>query len=320
MIIFLYGTDSFRSVEELSAIKNKFLDNNDSGANLSVIDFEEESDRKLTRAINSGGLFSVDQLVIAKNFLASADKAAQDEVQEYLKSKKTLAEDKNTTVVFWEGALPKKNNALFKFLVKNATGRNFEALKGLQLEKWISERLKKENPDAAIAKNALIKLVAYTDGDLFKISGEISKLANFREKGVIDEQDVEVMVKAKMNANIFETVEALASGNKKTALALLHNQIKEGGDLFYILSMYVYQFRNLLKVSEFSSQGIVDQYRIAKETGLHPYVVQKAVGQLQRLNLSALKKIYKKLQKLDTEVKTGKIEMKMALDKFVVEI
>lgn len=320
MIIFLYGMDFFRSAEELAAIKNKFLSNNDSGVNLSVIDFEEDSDSKLTRAINSGGLFSIDQLVIAKNFLASADKTVQDEVQEYLQNKKTLADDKNITVVFWEGALPKKNNALFKFLVKNAESRNFETLKGMQLENWISERLKKANPDAAIDKKALIKLVAYTDGDLLKISGEISKLANFKEKGVIEEKDVEVMVKAKMNANIFETVEALASGNKKAALALLHNQIKEGGDLFYILSMYIYQFRNLLKVSEFSSQGIMDQYRISKETGLHPYVVQKALGQLRRLNFSALKKIYKKLQKLDTEAKTGKIEMKMALDKFVVEI
>lgn len=320
MITFLYGADSFRSAEEVAALKNKFLSNNDSGANLSVIDFEEEADRKLTRTINAGGLFSVDQLVIAKNFLASADKVTQDEVQEYLKSHKTLAADKSTTVVFWEGALPKKNNALFKFLVKNAASRNFEALKGIQLEKWINERLQKENPNASLAKNALIKLVAYTDGDLLKISGEISKLASFKEQGVISEDEVELLVKAKMSANIFATVEALSSGNKKTALSLLHNQMQEGDDPFYILSMYVYQFRNLLKVSEFSEQGISDQYRIAKETGLHPFVAQKALGQMRNFPAGKLKRIYQKLQKLDTAVKTGQIPIKLALDKFVVEI
>lgn len=320
MLVFLYGTDSFRSREELAAIKNKFLNDNNSGANLSVIDFEDDPQKKLSSVINSGGLFSVNQLVIAKNIIANAKKETQDEVVEYLQSRKNIISDKNATVVFWEGNLPKKNNRLFRFLEKQAKSRNFEVLKGVSLEKWIIERVQKENSSVAIDKNALNKLIAYTNGDLFLIMGEISKLSNFKEDGVIEEKDVEAVVKAKIKANIFETIEALSNGNKSTALALLHNQIQEGDDLFYILSMYIYQFRNLLKVSEFSGQGVSDRYLIAKETGLHPYVAQKALEQLRKFKGSALKCIYKKLQKLDTEVKTGKIEIKMALDKFVVEL
>lgn len=324
MILFLYGEDSFRSLEELAVIKNKFLEKGGLMSALSVIDYEENNSRaKLSAVAVSSGLFSSRQMVIAKNLISAGSEDEQAEVLEFLKKKKEITGDKETIVVFWESSLPKKTNKLFKFFTSGKNGvefRIFEALEGIKLENWIKERINKTNTGTEISKNASGKLAAYAGDNLFQLNNEIEKLVNFKEKGRIEEEDVELLVKAKIDANIFATVEALSSGNKKTALKLLHNQIQEGGDMFYILSMYIYQFRNLLKVSEFSVQGIPDHYRIAKEAGLHPYVVQKALSQLRNFSVAKLKRIFRKLQKLDTKVKTGKIGIEMALDKFVAEI
>jgi DNA polymerase III delta subunit len=84
--------------------------------------------------------------------------------------------------------------------------------------------------------------------------------------------------------------------------------------------MYVYQFRNLLKIGEFYWQGRRNQHEISKVAKLHPFVVQKTLGQLKNFTEQKLLRIYKKLQELDLKAKTGKIDINLALDKFVVEI
>ena len=331
MLIFLYGENDFRSGEKLTEIKNKFLSNNNSGsgqpavdtaflAGLSVIDYEEENNKKLSDVASSSGLFSSKQLIIVKNLILSASSVVQEESLEFLKSKKILISDKDIVIVFWEAGAPRKNNKLFKFLDKNSKSQKFEQLKGAKLTSWISEQVEKNNPKVKISKEAVGKLVIYVGNNLFQLDNEIKKLTNFKEKGEINEKDIEVLVKSKIDANIFETIEALSGGNKKLALKLLHGQLEKGEDPFYILSMYTYQFRNLLKISEFSSQGVGNQYQIAKEAGIHPFVVQKGLAQLRNFSTEKLKAVYKKLQKIDLNIKTGKTDIKLALDKFVTEI
>ena len=46
MYIFLFGADTFRSLEKLSALKNKYLEKNSSGTDLSVLDYEDNSNVK----------------------------------------------------------------------------------------------------------------------------------------------------------------------------------------------------------------------------------------------------------------------------------
>lgn len=331
MLIFFYGEDNFRSSEKLAEVKNKFLSNNNSGlgqpavdtaflAGLSIIDYEEENDKKLFDVASSSGLFSSRQLIIVKNLILGASSIIQEESLKFLKSKKSLINDKNIEIVFWEGDVPRKNNKLFKFLDKNSKSQNFEKLKRAKLINWISEQVEKNNPKVEISKEAIGKLIVYVGNNLFQLDNEIKKLISFREKGEISEKDVEILVKSKVDANIFQTIEALSGGNKSLALKLLHGQLERGEDPFYIFSMYVYQFRNLLKISEFSSQGTDNHYQIAREAGIHPFVVQKGLAQLRNLSTEKLKAIYRKLQEIDLNIKTGKTEIKLALDKFVTEI
>jgi DNA polymerase III delta subunit len=71
MFIFLYGADIFRSNEKLSALKNKYLEKNSSGTDLSVLDYETNSGVKnLSDVLSAQGLFSTKQLVIRKKYSA----------------------------------------------------------------------------------------------------------------------------------------------------------------------------------------------------------------------------------------------------------
>jgi DNA polymerase III subunit delta len=137
---------------------------------------------------------------------------------------------------------------------------------------------------------------------------------------MITEKDVDQLVNASLDSNIFTTIDAIGANNKKEALFMLHNHIKKGDDPFYIFSMFLYQFRNLLKIADLRESGISSEYEISKITKMHPFVIRKSLGQIRNFTFEKLKNIYQKLGEMDTQIKTGKIDIKLALDKFVAEL
>jgi DNA polymerase-3 subunit delta len=119
---------------------------------------------------------------------------------------------------------------------------------------------------------------------------------------------------------MFETIEALTSGNKSQALKLFHEQLEKGEDPYYVLSMYVYQIRTLLKIGDFYWQGMASAPQIAQASGLHPFVVQKSLYQVRNLSEEKIKKMFRDLANIDADAKIGKIDPVLALDSFIVSL
>lgn len=232
----------------------------------------------------------------------------------------TLKSNTDCVVIFWEEQIPRKNNALFKFLLLNAKKQNFEKLIGPKINQWVLEKIKKSNSNTEISRTALDKLVVYTNGNTAILSQEIEKLISFSYGKTIDDIAIDSLTKADLDNDIFKTIEALAGKNKKLALKLLRQHLERGDDPFYLFSMFVYQFRNLLRISALQENKIFNEFEIAKITKLHPYVVKKSFSQARNFGLHNLKVIYKNLGEIDTNIKTGKLDAKLALDKFIVEL
>jgi DNA polymerase-3 subunit delta len=317
MVTFLYGEDDFRSGEKLAEIKNEFLEKGGFGAGFVVFDFEEgvkESD--VSDILSSCGLFSCKKMVIIKNLLVDGKTEQQSNILEIIKKKNNIHKDDDLLLIFLEKGMPRKNGKLFKFISSIGTSEIFEKFSGSDLEKWIIKMVKKNNGE--ISSEGVKLLIAHTGNDLFQINNEIEKLLNYGRK--IGEKEINLLVKAKVQSNIFETIEALSAGNKKLALDLLHGQLEKGDDPFYVFSMYVYQFRNLLKIAGLYFSGLSNEYAISKEIKIHPFVVKKGLAQIRKMDLEKIKTIYRKAAELDLKVKTGKLDIVLALDKFVAEI
>lgn len=329
MIIFLYGEDSFRSSQKVAEIKKKFLEKDTAASGLSVFDFSDKAEaKKVLNVLSTGNLLAPKRLVVIKNIISSEVEVEQEELLNYLKKNKSIEGDSDLVLIIWENCQPKKSNALFKFLESEKLEikiQKFEKLTGIKLVSWIIKRITELDAEAKISKTALDKLIIFAGEDITLLDKEVQKLVNYADGRIISEEDVELLVKASINNNIFQTIDALASGKKKEALKLLHNHLKKGEDPFYILSMFIYQFRNLLKVADLQENDNPDEYSIAKTSKLHPFVVKKSLGQIRNFSVGGkafgkLKNIYQKLSELDTKVKTGKIEIKLGLDKFIIEL
>ncbi len=323
MLFFLYGEDSFRSYEKVLEIKHKFQMNDKSGSGLSSFDASEKKNvlSEIKNALENTGLFSNKKLLILKKIISDSPAEEQAQILNFFKKNiEKLKVDTDSLIIFWENSIPRKNNALFKFLLEKAKKQNFEKLSGTKLEQWILKKLITPETNTAISPLALNKLIAYTNSDLATINQELEKLIAFSCGKIIDDTAIEFLVMANLNGNIFETIDVLASKNKKSAIKLIHKHIAFGDDPFYLFSMLIYQFRNLLRISSLQENTISSEFEISKLTKLHPYVVKKSFHQAKLFGFLKLKKIYAQLCATDLKIKTGKIEIKLAIDKFISEL
>lgn len=323
MLIFLYGEDSFRSSQKLQEIKSKYLESDKSGSGLSLFDAEAEKEiaKKIIAAFSIPNLLASKRLVVIKNLILGSQTAFEGNLEEYFKKHlKEISQDSDLVAVFWEKGSPKKADPLFKLIEKNSKSQNFEKLTGVKLSQWILKEIKKIGHKGEISKQALEKLIVYAGEDPILLNQEIQKLLNFSDGKMISERDVETLVKASIDSDIFKTVDALGANNKKEALKLIHQHLENGEDPFYLFSMFIYQFRNLLKIADLREKGTSSEYEISKITKIHPFVVRKSLNQTRSFSFKRLKEIYADLGETDLKVKTGKMAMKLALDKFVAEL
>ncbi len=321
MIIFLHGEDEFRSLEKLNEIKRKFLEKNKDSFALEVFDFSDGAKdvEEIVLKASSGGLFSTKRLVIVKNIIASKIGGESEMLLDFLKNKKQ-AESKDLIMTVWEGDAADKRGKLFKTLLKISKSQEFSYLSGAKMLNWITGRTgETSGGSVTVGDAAAQRLAAYIGNDMFLLDAEIRKLVSYRDRGEIKTEDVELLVKSRVESDIFKTIDALARRDKKEALRLLHGHLESGDDPFYLLSMYFFQFRNLLKAKPFEERSVAPQ-TAAAELKMHPFVARKSMEQAKLFTFEKLKNLYQALCDVDYRSKTGKTDIALALDTFVAMV
>ncbi len=311
MLIFLYGPDTYRSKRKLSEIIEEYKKVHRSGLSLVFFDGGDLKLASLKEAIRQTSMFDEKKLLIISNVSAS-----QDFREKFLENPEFFESLKDTVLFYEENEIPAKDK-FFAFLKSKAKAQNFQLLQGENLKKWVKQEL--AGFKAEISPEALTKLVDSVGSDLWQLSNEINKLVSFREKErKINLEDVELLVKPKIETAIFKTIDAIAQKDKKQALLLIHRHLKKGDSPLYLLSMINFQFRNLLAVKDLMERR--QPYNaILKAVKLHPFVVRKSYYQAQKFSLAELKKIYRKIFQADLDIKTGKVNPETALDLLIAE-
>jgi DNA polymerase-3 subunit delta len=320
MILFLYGPDTFRSKRKLQEIINQYRLKYKSGLNFAKIEATEEGwFEELQKRLETVSMFQEKKLIILKNVL-TLSKSFQEKIKNYLNEKK-LFEKKDIILFFFEEGEIKKTSPLFKLLFKNAFKKQeFAKLSPAKMKLWIEKEVK--NLGGKIDCKAIVSLINYFENNLWQIEQELKKLIAFKKGKEIKKADVENLCKANLDPNIFETIESISKKDKKRALKLILEHLEEGENEIRILSMIVYQFRNLIKIKSLLTEDghPLDLYQAQKKSKLHPFVFKKTLPIAQNFSMEELKNIYQKLLELDFKIKTGKIEPKLGIEMFVIEL
>jgi DNA polymerase-3 subunit delta len=311
VFIFLYGPDIYRSKQKIKEIIKYYKESCVSGLNLRFFEGENLIFQNFLEEIQQVSIFNERKLLVLKNSFSN-----KDFKKSFLKNSEKFIQ-LNNIILFYEEKEMSQKDPLFVFLKKEAKCQEFKLLNNQKLGIWIEKEFsiyKKK-----ISQNAIQLLIDFVGNNLWQLSSEIKKLANYKREERIGIEEIELLVNSKIETDIFKTIEAMAMKNKKQALILLHKHLEKGDNSLYLLSMISFQFRNLLIIKELIQKNIPYNL-LAKESKLHPFIVRKIYSQTQKFELEELKKIYQKIFQIDLKIKTGKIEPQLALDLFIAEI
>lgn len=280
MIILIHGKDSYRIKEKVNSLVN--------GQEI-VFDFEEDVYPLLIDSLKQRSLFDSKKIVVTKGLLKKV-KSIKDII--------SLVGD--TTLIIVEDTIDKK----YKKIADEEYC--FDLLQGAELIKWINARV-----GGKIHNLAVKKIIEYFNNDLWRISSELDKLACYKDGGMILVDDIELLMRPDIENNIFQTIDAIASKNKKTSLKLLYSHIEKGDAVSYLFSMIFFQFRNLIAVKDAQKLGLRNINK------MNPYIFSKISNQSRSFTYEELINYYSKLAQSDYYIKTGKIDPGIALDLFI---
>lgn len=347
MVIFLYGEDNFRSRLKLNELKAKYLKEIDkSGSGLKVLDGAKANYSEIREAISPASLLSKKRLIIVENVFVNKEAKIFEKLSDYLKVENEKKD--GNIIIFWEAniKMKKARNTLtpvlfsadgydkplnksqaefFKFLAEQKySSKPFNSLSAVEASAWVKKEIIKRGGKITLkAADFLVGLVGF---DGWQISSEIDKLLNYKAASQlteaekeITEEDVKKLVRGNFSDNIFSLTDALSAKNKALAVKLLEELKDSGLDGHYLLTMIIRQSRILLQVRQGLDSGL-DQRKMASLFKLHPFVLQKALGQARNFNLASLKNIFSRLAEIDYLSKTGRGDIMTNLNILIARI
>lgn len=165
-----------------------------------------------------------------------------------------------------------------------------------------------------IQRPAVHELAAIVGNDVLLIRQEVKKLCTYTGfEREITQEDVRALCTLIPEEDVFNMVDAFASGNAGSALHQLKLMFANQ-DYVRFFSMIVRQFRMALMTKEALEEGTSSAETIAGLIHEHPYVVKKVIQQCRRFTYQELQEIYYALYELDGAIKRGNVLPEVGLE------
>ncbi len=312
MIYFIYGEDNFRSSLALKKIETDFVKEH-GDLNIEKLDGDNLRADVLEAKVSALPFLGDKRLIIINNFLTAGKKEEKERIVQVIKSIPETSD-----LVFFENILPDRRESIFKVLDKLPFKQFFPQLDDFGLKQWIVERISQQN--FGISSSACARLIAYVGSDLFRLQNEIARLIDFvrsDNRSQIEDQDVNNLIEPNNNYKIFDLTDAIAQKNINKAIMVLHAFKKSGEDDYRIFNLIVHQIRTMLVINDFSKKMTGDQ--MAKEAGIHPFVVKKTMANLRNFPKSELIKMYSRLEEIDWKSKNGIADIAIMTELLIVD-
>lgn len=307
MIFYVYGTDDYLCRLKTEEIKKGFVEKKDkAGLNVIRLSAEEISLDRFSQEVLTVPFLSEKKLLVIEGLCAESPagrKKLREEIAGFLAAHENLDNNLLFIDVFNdEKSLPAKD-ALFAFLSKQKYSWFLPALKNSQLAGWLKKYCAEHKIN--ISPPAIGELVLLVGNDLVQLTNELRKLTAYKAEGIINPEDVKLLVKAKYDDDVFGLTDALANKNRRLAMELLSRQFLAGNEPLALLGSINWQFKSLLKIkSVLEDNPKAAPAAIAAQTGVHSFVVSKNLSAVKKFSISDLIGILNSLLEIEKKLKS----------------
>ena len=239
-------------------------------------------------------------------------KTATPELAEYLE------QVPDTTYFLFVETDVDKRGKLYKTVKKQGSVVEFAKQTEDTLMRWILGILKKEQKN--ITRSTMELFLEKTGTDMNQISVELEKLLSYTMgKEIITAEDVQEICTSQTVNQIFEMISAMAEKNQKKALDLYYDLLALKEPPMRILYLIARQFNQIMLISELSSQGL-GRETIAEKLGIQSFIVRNGLRYARSFTQEQLRYAVETAVQTETDVKTGKLDEKLAVELVIVEM
>ena len=239
-------------------------------------------------------------------------KSASLELAEYLEN---IPE--TTYFLFVENEVDKRGR-LYKTVKKYGSVVEFSRQTEDMLMRWILGILKKEQKN--ITRSTMELFLEKTGTDMNQIGMELEKLLSYTMgREVITAEDVEAICTSQTVNKIFEMISAMAEKNQRKALDLYYDLLALKEAPMRILYLIARQFNQIMLISELNEQGLGREV-IAEKLGIQSFIVRNGIRYARSFSAEQLRYAVETAVQTETDVKTGKLDEKLAVELVIVEM
>ena len=319
-VYLLSGDDTFAKDEYLDKLKISFGDL-EKGINYLV--FDKDNISMLGEELTTYSFFSSSKLIVVK--VPKVKRKSDDENSEGEEKDNTTSidwytddlEDKiqnmidGIVLIFIEEGTSKSK--LFKLVSKIGKVVTFEKKKPTELASWlIAYALSK---GIVISKDNAKYLIEVCGSDKILITNEIEKLISYVDNKEITKKDIDDICIVSSEIIIFDLTDNIGERNIKSAILNLEKLLNNKEPIQKILIMITRHFKTLLLTKECLEKG----KNVEKELVISSHPAFKYSQQAKNFTKQELVDIFKKLYKLDIDTKTGNIDIKIGLQKILMQ-
>ena len=182
---------------------------------------------------------------------------------------------------------------------------------------WIMQEVKKQG--GKFDQRAAVELANLVGNNLFQARQEISKSISYvgQEKAV-SREDVRLLCSQSREEDIFAMVDAVGTRKAGEALSLLQRLLQDM-PAQYIYTMLARQVRILLMARDVLDNG-GGKDDLAGRAHMHAFVAKKAMAQCRQFSAEELEALYRRLDRMDEESKTGNATLEVAMETLIADL
>jgi DNA polymerase-3 subunit delta len=162
-------------------------------------------------------------------------------------------------------------------------------------------------------------LASYVGNNTLRATQEIEKLITYvGPSRVVRADDVVLLTAQEQEGNIFTFTDALGERNSAKAMEQFL-VLSDQADIVELAPMIHRQFRLLIQAREILDEG-GKTINVEKELNLLPFIAEKLAKQARVFSMPQLLGIYKRLLKIDEDMKTGGMPGDVAFELFIADL
>lgn len=295
MLYLFYGKDTHRSRQKLNEVLSVFRSKR---SDLALFNFDEQSftEDAFKELLKCQTLFDEKHAVVCENILENSS------IAKFILEQLDSVTNSQNVFIFLETGIEEKLLEQIKEKAKQV--QLFDLLTGVQLKKWVNNELIKSSvKNASVVAESVIKKCG---SNLWCVSKEIEKISL---GGSIEAQ------KSLSGYSPFAVADAVGERNKRNAWLALQQARMAGVPDEEVFWKMAWQIKTLLLVKKSSDMSVKD---LEKETGLHPFVVKKALANLKNFAPGELEEMSYKAIEFYHKARISIVDWEVGLERLLI--